>query len=65
MLGGTFANGARYPYFYMDVARYGIIGVVINTLIVLLLYIIYGVLVQIIDNKWGIFFNEECKELEC
>lgn len=65
ILGGRFVNGTKYPYFYMDVTRYGFVGVIFNMLIVLLLYIVYGILVQIIDNKWGIFFNEECKELEC
>lgn len=53
MLSGTFVNGARYPYFYMDVARFGIIGVVCNTLIILFLYILYGMLVHFFDNKLG------------
>ena len=52
-LGGTFIEGAIYPYFYMDVNRFGIIGVTINLLIIYIFFVGYGTIVQFIDNKLG------------
>lgn len=51
--GGTFTGGTKYPYFYMDIDKYGLFRVVINCLIVYMLYVIYGMLVQVIDNIIG------------
>ena len=53
ILGGEFANGAKYPYFYMDTSKYGVLGVFFNTLIILVVYIVYGKLIQVLDNKIG------------
>lgn len=50
-LGGRFADGASYPYFYMNTEKYGVMGVILNTLGVLLIYVLYGLLVQKIDSK--------------
>ncbi len=56
-LGGTFANGDKYPYFYMDVTRFGILGVILNSIVILLVYIIYGKLIQVLDNKVGNYLS--------
>lgn len=53
MLGGKFANGDSYPYFYMNVSKYGVLGVFINILIILIVYIVYGKIIQVLDNKLG------------
>ena len=50
-LGGTFIGGTTYPYFYMDVDKYGIIGVCINCLVVYIFFVVYGFVVQILDSK--------------
>jgi len=60
-LGGTFANGDKYPYFYMDVTKYGMLGVILNSFIILVLYIIYGELIQVLDNKVGNYLNVKRK----
>lgn len=52
-LGGKFANETKFPYFYMDISRYGILGVCLNVLIILVLYVAYGKLIQVLDNKLG------------
>lgn len=53
MFGGKFANGDSYPYFYMNVSKYGVLGVFINILIILIVYIVYGKIIQVLDNKLG------------
>lgn len=52
-VGGTFLNGAKYPYFYMDVEKYGIIKVMISYLIIYICYISFGYLIYFFDNKIG------------
>lgn len=51
ILGGRFANNAKYPYFYMDTSKFGIKGVLINIFLILIIFIIFGNIIQIIDNK--------------
>lgn len=53
LLGGTFMNGLTYPYFYMDIEKYGTIGVLFNLLVIYIFFVGYGTIVQIIDNKLG------------
>ena len=50
-IGGTFFGDEAYPYFFMDVDRFGILGVLANCLLVYLFFIGYGILVQVLDNK--------------
>ncbi|MBE6157453.1 MAG: hypothetical protein E7160_01510 [Firmicutes bacterium] len=50
-LGGRFLNGDKYPYFYMDVSKYGVRNVLISGLIILVFYIGYGSIIQTLDNK--------------
>ena len=52
-LGGTFADGSKYPYFYMDIGKYGIIRVAVNCLVIYVCYIAYGYLIYYLDNKIG------------
>lgn len=49
--GGKFADGASVPYFYMDIGKYGLDGVLINSLIILVFFIGYGSIIQTLDNK--------------
>lgn len=51
LLGGRFADGAKYPYFFMDVSKFGAFGVLTNSLIIIVVYIVFGKIIQIIDNK--------------
>lgn len=53
LLGGTFAEGEKYPYFYMSIEKYGIVGVLINYLVILVFFIGYGTIIQQLDNKIG------------
>jgi hypothetical protein len=51
VLGGTFIGGTTYPYFYMDIEKYGLVGVFINCLLVYIFFVGYGFIVQALDNK--------------
>lgn len=48
-LGGTFA-GQKYPYPYMNIEQYGVIGVFINCLVIYIFFIGYGTIIQSLDN---------------
>lgn len=48
-MGGTF-SGSKYPYPYMDVEKFGIIGVLLNCVVIFIFFIGYGTLIQSIDN---------------
>lgn len=50
-LGGTFANGNNYPYFYMNVEELGLFKVMINCLCIYIFFVGYGYIVQWLDNK--------------
>ena len=50
-LGGTFVGGTKYPYFYMDISKYGLFGVIINCVIIYIFFVGYGVIIQVLDNK--------------
>jgi len=52
-LGGTFIDGAKYPYFYMNVDKYGIVGTLLNCVVIYVFFVGYGFIVQAIDNKIG------------
>lgn len=52
-LGGRFMDGSIYPYFYMNVNKYGPGGVLINSSIIYIFFVGYGCIVQILDNKLG------------
>ncbi len=52
-LGGTFLHGNTYPYYYMDVEKYGMLGVMVNLLVIYVFFVGYGSIVQIIDSKLG------------
>jgi len=53
LLGGNFINGDSYPYEYMDVSKYGTMGVMRNLLLIYIFFIGYGTIVQKIDNWLG------------
>lgn len=53
ILGGRFLNGEIYPYFYMDINKYGVIGVMINCFIVYMFFLGYGTIVQVLDNLFA------------
>lgn len=51
--GGTFINGATYPYPFMDIDTYGIGKVSINMIVTFVFFLGYGNIVQMLDNKLG------------
>lgn len=53
LCGGTFVNGATYPYPFMDVEKYGVGQVTINMIITFVFFVGYGNIVQMLDNKLG------------
>ena len=50
-LGGKFIDGTSYPYFYMNIDKYGILRVSINCVIVYICFVVYGMIIQKLDNK--------------
>ena len=50
-LGGKFLDGESYPYFYMNIDKYGFLKVSINCIIIYICFIIYGIIIQKLDNK--------------
>ena len=51
--GGTFINGATYPYPFMDIDAYGVGKVTINMIVTFVFFLGYGNIVQMLDNKLG------------
>ena len=60
-LGGTFIDGIKCPYFFMDIQQYGIIRVIINCLVIYVCYVLYGYLIYFLDNKIG---NRKVKQMK-
>ena len=51
--GGTFIDGATYPYPFMDIEAYGVGKVTINMIVTFVFFLGYGNIVQLLDNKLG------------
>lgn len=51
MLGGTYINGKEFAYFFMDSSKYGTSGVMINSLILYVSFVVFGIIVYYLDNK--------------
>lgn len=51
--GGTFINGATYPYPFMDIDTYGAGKVTINMIVTFVFFLGYGNIIQLLDNKLG------------
>ena len=50
-MGGKFNNQTNYPYFFLNVEEYGIMGVFINCVIIYGLFLIVGNSIQVLDQK--------------
>lgn len=50
LFGGKYPDGSSYPYFFMDIEKYGIFGVLVFNLIILLIYLLYSYIVLWLDN---------------
>jgi hypothetical protein len=50
LLGGLFLDGKPYPYYFMDITKNGIFGVIGYDLILLFIYMSYSYLVLWLDN---------------
>lgn len=50
-LGGKFIDGSIYPYYYMNVEKYGYLKVGINCLMLYVFFIVYSFIVKWLDNK--------------
>ena len=48
--GGRFINNLSYPYSYMDVGTNGVFNVGLNMIGIFVAFILYGLVVQIVDN---------------
>lgn len=49
-LGGKFLDGATCPYYYMDVNKYGFIGVTIFSITIFMAFLAYGYIVLYLDT---------------
>ena len=50
LFGGRFLDGSKYPYYYMDIEKYGICRVILNNIVIYIGFVIYGLLVQKLDE---------------
>ena len=46
----------------MNTEKYGVFGVFINTLVILIIYVLYGLLIQKLDNLVGNRKNNKLKD---
>ena len=46
----------------MNTKKYGVFGVFINTLVILIIYVLYGLLIQKLDNLVGNRKNNKLKD---
>lgn len=49
--GGKFLDGADCPYYYMDVSKYGFIGVTIFSITIFAAFLAYGYFIVYLDNR--------------
>ena len=49
--GGSFLENSKYPYFFLDIDKFGTIGVARNLIIIYLAFVIYGYLIYYVDHK--------------
>lgn len=50
-LGNIYVNGKKYAYFFLDTVKYGESGVIINLLLILVSFIVFGLVVSCIDER--------------
>ena len=51
--GGRFIGNVTYPYSYMDVTTLGVGKVIRNMIIIYILFMLYGIIIQRLDNLVG------------
>lgn len=50
-LGGKYNNNCNYPYFFLSIDKFGYMGVAINCIIIYILFLLFGLCIQIIDQR--------------
>lgn len=63
LLGGKFIDGTNYPYYYMNIDKYGLLRVTVNCLLIYTFFIVYGVIVQFLDRKLSEYIKMHKKVL--
>ncbi len=58
-LGGKFLDGSTCPYYYMDVNKYGFIGVTIFSITIFMSFLAYGYLILYLDTV-----SSKCKNIK-
>ena len=48
-----------YPYFFLNLDKYGVLGVVKNILIILIIFIVFGYVIVLIDKLLGKIINKK------
>jgi len=51
LMGGKFNNQSSYPYFFLNVEEYGVMGVFINCMIIYTLFLVVGNSIQVLDQR--------------
>ena len=52
-IGEPFSSGSRYPYFFIDIDKYGLGTVFTNTILLAIGFLIIGYLIYFTDNKFS------------
>lgn len=53
LLGGTFMDGNKYPYYFMNIEQLGLFRVFISNLVLYVFFILCGLFVQKLDNYFS------------
>ncbi len=51
--GGTFLGNSKYPYYYMNIEKYGLVKVLINNISIYVAFLLYGIFIQKLDAYWS------------
>lgn len=57
-VGQRFSDGSRYPYFFIDVDKYGLVGVLRNVILLTIFFLIFGYAVYLVDKFLSRFQNK-------
>ena len=62
-LGKPFSDGSRYPYFFIDIDKYGMAQIALNLILLALAFLLMGYLIYFIDSKFLKLINRSKSQI--